>query len=273
MVWQGQKQVIFHIDDLWSSIGANRAAFALFWQWEATSGSIIVPGKAFNDILKYNLDGIDLWVHLTLTSEWDDPSQKRWPTLPISQVPTLVDKDWFFWKTLDEVFEHADPEQIYHELNNQIKIAREAWIKVSHIDSHMGVLLHKKLFHIYAQLAIDNKVQPFICYPRKTDWLWHRFFHCEEEIKLLICTWFKVLDAYEPNSLYQWSDHTTHSIKRIERCTPWTTYFLMHVLNHQISEDEKTPDYKARQSEYQDFISWKMSDAIISQNIIRIPFI
>lgn len=270
---QEQKKVIFHIDDIWCSESANRAAFVLFLQWEATSGSIMVPCKAFENVLEYDLNGIDLWVHLTLTSEWDDPLQKRWPTLPVSEVPTLVDKDWFFWKTLDEVYEHADPEQIYDELDNQIRIAREAGIQVSHIDSHMGVLLHKKLFPLYAQLAIDNEVQPFICYPKQADTLWHRFYRCTEEIQRLVAEWFKVLDTYEPNWLYPWNNHTTHSQKRIKGCVSWTTYFLLHVLDHQISEDEKIPDYKARQNEYEDFVSWKMDEVIKSQNIIKVPFI
>jgi len=273
MYLEDQRKVIFHIDDIWCSESTNRAAFALFWQWKATSGSIMVPCKSFNQISEYDLTDLDLWVHLTLTSERDNPWQKRWPTLPISEVPSLVDKDWFFWRTLDEVYAFSDIDQIYHELNNQILIAKQAWINISHIDSHMGVLLHRKLFPLYAQLAIDNNIQPFICYPKQTDTAWNRFYHCQDMIQLLRDKGFHVLTAYEPNSLYSWDDHTTHLQKRIENCSPGTTYFLIHVLDNNTCDEEKSPDYKARQNEYEDFISWSIDETIELQNIIKTSFI
>jgi hypothetical protein len=68
----------------------------------------------------------------------------------------------------------------------------------------MGIFLHKKLFHIYKEIAEIFKIQPFIAYPQAWDNLWNRFFSCNDEISLLEKQGYKIIDQYDADSLYEW---------------------------------------------------------------------
>lgn len=237
------KEVIFHIDDIWSSVKANDASKVLFDKWITKSGSIMVPCSAFEDaVKKFKNDlTLDLWIHLTITSEWDFWFEKRKPTLPVNKVKSLVWKDWFFHKTINDVFLYAKEDEIKKELINQINIAKESWITLSHIDSHMWVLLHKKLFHIYKEISKELKIQPFIIHPKEYYKEWHWFFKCEKDIKQLSESWFKVFDHIESNSINKSSLYSQRCFEeRLLRIKKGTTYFLLHVLSdwdYKISPD------------------------------------
>ena len=247
------KKVAFHVDDIWSSISSNRAAFDLLKNNIASSWSIIVPWKWFEDAInKYKANPrSDLWIHLTLNSErrWDNP---QWgPTLPISQVKTLVDSNWKFYQSLDEVFENASYEDIKRELSNQIEIALRTWLNFSHLDVHMWVLLHKKLFWVYKELVELFSIPPFMCYPKKWDTLWNWFYGCEDHINNLVQKWYKCFDNFDANSPNEWQKtDSSHMMSRIDNIKDWTTYFLLHVLPSDIDHEDHTPDEKHRQSEY-----------------------
>ena len=118
------KNVLFHIDDFWASQSSNRAWFDLLKKWYVKSWSVMVPCNWFDDAaktLKTEKD-IDMWVHLTLTSEWDFPYQQWGPTLHAKDVPSLVNKKWLFYKTTNEVLCNANYEDIKKEICNQIRI-------------------------------------------------------------------------------------------------------------------------------------------------------
>lgn len=245
------KKVIFHIDDIWSSIKANDATKVLFDKWITKSWSIMIPCNAFDDaVKKFRNDlTLDLWVHLTLTSERDEWFEKRKPTLPQNKVKSLVWKDWYFYKTIDEVFLYAKENEIKEELINQINIAKESWISVSHIDSHMWVLLHKRLFPIYKEIAEVFKMQPFMIYPKKYYKDWYRFYNCEESIKNLSDNWFNVFDNIDPNSIPDnHIEYEKHCENRLLNIQDGTTYFLLHVLND--SDSKVSPDALSRFNEF-----------------------
>lgn len=267
------KRVVVHIDDIWSSVSANKAAFDLFDNWGASSWSIIVPGHWFSDLVarKHDIATYDLWVHLTLTSEWLNEALKWKPTLPVHEVSSLVDSNWYFWPEVDDVLYKAHPEEIRKELINQVIIAQKSWIDVSHIDSHMWVLLHEKLFFIYKELADIFKTQPFLVKSKPWEGLWNWFYRCDKHIDGLINTWFNVLDNFDANSLYQWEKkYNLHCIDRIQSIKEWTTYFLLHVLGDDVVDTEKTPDYLARQNEYHFFGSDIVHKIFEEQSIKKI---
>ncbi len=263
------KKIIIHIDDIGVSKSANKASFDLLNSWFATSGSIMIPCKWFEDAIenyKKNI-ALDLWVHLTLTSERDNESMKWRPTLPISEVPSLVDKNGYFHSTLDEVFENANYEDIKKELCSQLEISLKAWLKPSHYDSHMGVLLHKKLFNIYLEIATLFKIQPFISQPKEWDSLGNRFYDCDIYIDKLKQIGFSVLDHYDANSLYNWNDFNEYSKNRLKQIQDGTTYFLIHVLGEQIDYEDLCSDYISRQKEYDFFKSNEVKDILNQKDI------
>jgi predicted glycoside hydrolase/deacetylase ChbG (UPF0249 family) len=90
-------------------------------------------------------------VHLTLNSEWD---LYRWG--PITYGPSLLDGDGGFPRTVADVWDHADIDEVRRELRAQIERAILWGFDVSHIDSHMGTLqLRPEFFDVYLELAVD----------------------------------------------------------------------------------------------------------------------
>ena len=79
--------------------------------------------------------GEDVGVHLTLNAEWDT---YRWG--PITHAPSLLDGDGGFPRTIDDVWDHADLDEVRRECRAQIERAILWGFDVSHLDSHMGTL-------------------------------------------------------------------------------------------------------------------------------------
>ncbi len=93
-----ERAVILHVDDLAMCHGANRAYLELAASGLVTSGSVIVPCPWFREIAEAACGdpGLDLGVHLTLTSEW---AHYRWrPLSTISRASGLIDGDGYFWR-------------------------------------------------------------------------------------------------------------------------------------------------------------------------------
>jgi chitin disaccharide deacetylase len=101
-----------------------------------------------------NYHGEDVGVHLTLNSELD---QYRWG--PITHSPSLLDGDGAFPRTIDDVWEHADTEEVQREWRAQIERAQLWGFTVHHLDAHLsGVELKPEFFDIYLDLADEYRL-------------------------------------------------------------------------------------------------------------------
>src|SRR5688572_30669628 len=95
--------------------------------------------------------GEDVGVHLTLNAEYD---LYRWG--PITHAPSLLDGDGGFPRTVEDLWEHADLDEVRRELRAQVERAIYWGFDVSHLDSHMGTLqMRPEFFDIYLELAVD----------------------------------------------------------------------------------------------------------------------
>jgi hypothetical protein len=98
--------------------------------------------------------GEDVGVHLTLNAEWD---LYRWG--PITQAPSLLDGDGGFPRTITDVFEHADLDEVRRECRAQVERAILWGFDVSHVDSHLGTLqLRPEFFDIYLDIADEFRL-------------------------------------------------------------------------------------------------------------------
>src|SRR5688500_10480418 len=142
--------LIVNCDDLGSSHSANDAIYEALREGIATSATLMVPCPwAREAASRYR--GEDVGVHLTLTSEWD---LYRWG--PITHAPSLLDGDGGFPRTIEEVWDHADLDEVRRELRTQVERAILWGFDVSHLDSHMGTLmLRPEFFDVYLELAVD----------------------------------------------------------------------------------------------------------------------
>ena len=144
------KLLIVNCDDLGSSYAANVGVYEALRDGVATSATLMVPCPwAREAAARYR--GEDVGVHLTLNAEYD---LYRWG--PITQAPSLLDGDGGFPRTLEDVWDHADLEEVRRECRAQVERAIYWGFDVSHLDSHMGTLqLRPEFFDVYLELAVD----------------------------------------------------------------------------------------------------------------------
>jgi hypothetical protein len=145
--------LIVNCDDLGSSHAANVGVYEALREGTATSATLMVPCPWAREAAARHR-GEDVGVHLTLNSEWD---RYRWG--PITHAPSLVDGDGGFPRTVEEVWEHADLDEVRRELRTQVERAILWGFDVTHLDSHMGTLqLRPEFFDVYLELAVEFEV-------------------------------------------------------------------------------------------------------------------
>jgi len=142
--------LIINCDDLGMSHSANEGVFRSLRDGLATSATLMVPCPwAREAAARY--DGEDVGVHLTLTAEFE---LYRWG--PITHAPSLLGGGGGFPRTIEDVWDHADLDEVHRELRAQIERAIEWGFDVTHLDSHMGTLqLRPEFFDVYLDLAVE----------------------------------------------------------------------------------------------------------------------
>ncbi len=150
------RTLIIHHDDLGGSHGANMAFIELWDLGLATSGSVMVPCPWFPEIARIARERpeLDLGVHLTLTSEFND---FRWRPLTGVADNGMCDKEGFFWRHVGHA-RKADRRAVETELRAQIETALEAGIDVTHLDSHMGTVWMPELLDIFVKLGREYRL-------------------------------------------------------------------------------------------------------------------
>ena len=145
-----ERLVIVNCDDLGSCHAANVGCFDALRDGVATSATLMIPSPWSREAAaRYR--GEDVGVHLTLNSEWD---LYRWG--PITHAPSLLDGDGGFPRTLHEIWDHADLDEVRRECRTQIERAILWGFDVSHLDSHLSAMqLRPEFFDVYLELAVD----------------------------------------------------------------------------------------------------------------------
>ena len=142
--------LIINCDDLGSSYAANVGCYEALRDGLATSATLMVPAPWAREAAARYL-GEDIGVHLTLNAEYD---LYRWG--PITHAPSLLDGDGGFPRTIEDVWDHADIDEVRKELRAQVERAILWGFDISHLDSHMGtVQLKPEFFDVYLELAVD----------------------------------------------------------------------------------------------------------------------
>lgn len=145
-----EKILIINADDLGLCHSANVGVFECLKTGLVTSASLMVPGPwAREACARYR--GEDVGVHLTLNSQFE-----LYPWGPITHAPSLLGGDGGFPRTVEDVWNHADLDEVRRECKAQIERAILWGFNVSHLDVHMATLqLRPEFFDIYLDLGID----------------------------------------------------------------------------------------------------------------------
>ena len=136
---RGSRLLILHFDDLGVARSENRAAWAARDSGLVVSGSVIVPGRYFQDVAAYARahPDFDLGIHVALTSEF--PGYRWGPISPRRSVPTLLARDSVFRREWTDT-STIRWQEVAQELRAQIAAARDAGIRPTHLDVHEFVL-------------------------------------------------------------------------------------------------------------------------------------
>ena len=159
------KLLIIHADDIGLSHSVNMATINAFENKGITSGSIMAPCPWALEIESYLKDhpGMDVGVHLTMTSEWN---LYKWGGVTSSdEIASLLDKNGYFYPSVEELGKVAKGLDAEKELRAQIDKVISYGVKPSHIDTHMGsVLANPELIKVY--LTLSDEFQLPVLFPR-----------------------------------------------------------------------------------------------------------
>jgi len=156
------KVLITHIDDIGFCHAANAASFECLDLGAAVCGSILVNAPWFLEAAAICRDHprYDVGVHLTLTSEYES---YRWPAISSRESDTgLMDEQGYLWRTAREAVKNIPLQAAEIEMRRQIETALQAGIEVTHIDTHMGSVVHPKFLGSYLKLASEFELPAFL---------------------------------------------------------------------------------------------------------------
>lgn len=222
---QGNPRLIVRSDDMGSFHSANTASIDCYKNGIETVVELMVVTPWFPEaakLLRQN-PGLDVGLHLTLTSEWENI---KWR--PLTHCPSLTDRNGYFYpmispnaaypgQSLAEVkWELAEVEK---EFRAQIELALKNVPQISHISGHMFstgfdkdvVALARRLGMEYHIPVVDNTLAPgeygfvYVGYegPKKTP--------AEKEASFL-----GLLDKLEPGKTYMFLDHPAYDTDEMQ---------------------------------------------------------
>jgi hypothetical protein len=144
------KLLILNCADLGLCHAATVGVYEALREGIGTSASLIVPAPWARESAS-RFRGDDVGVQLTLNAELD---RYRWG--PITQAPSLLDGDGGFPRTVTDLWDHADIDEVRRECRAQIERAVLWGFDISYLHSHLDALVMRpEFFDVYLELAVD----------------------------------------------------------------------------------------------------------------------
>ncbi len=203
-------RIIFRGDDIGSSHAANVGCIESFNNGIMRSVEIMVPCPWFREAVHMlrETPGLDVGVHLTLTSEWEFC---KWG--PITLSPTLVDKQGKFFPMTSQRNDFPPNtgflqcgfaiEEVEKELRAQIELAKKEIANVSHLSAHMGTATcTPALRELVKKLAKEYDVCYELPVQTKRFRAWDKPSTPQEKVESMV----EALETIEPG-LYLFVEH------------------------------------------------------------------
>lgn len=142
--------IIVTCDGLGICHAANAGVYSAIREGMGQGAGLVVPGPwAREAAARYR--GEDVGVHLTLNAELD---LLRWG--PITYCPSLLDGDGGFPRTVEDLWDHADTEEVRRECRAQIERAIYWGFDVTHLSCHLGALESRpEFFDVALEMAAE----------------------------------------------------------------------------------------------------------------------
>lgn len=213
------QNLVIRIDDIGSSHSANLACIDSYRNGIARSVEIMTVCSWFPEAVKLLKEnpGLDVGVHLVLSSEWDGV---KWG--PLTQCPSLVDPDGYFWP---KVSPHKSMPgkslvengyvlaEVEAEFRAQIEMALKYLPQVTHLSGHMGSEafsqevsdLIEKLCKEYGLSSMDHRGSQ-----EQYGYTYVSYDGPHGTLKEKVESLSKVINAMEPGKNYLFLDHPAY---------------------------------------------------------------
>ena len=261
------KVVIFHIDYMGFSHASNVASFECLDFGIASCGAIITPAPWFLEVASIykNNPKYDLGVHLTLTCEYE---LYRWRALSSTDPKTgLLDSENSLWRTSEEAITNVTPEAAEIELRSQIQLALDNGINLTHVDPHMGTIVHPKFIRSYLNLAKEFQIPGL--FPKVNREIMiarglKDYIKIFEKILSIIDSWgFPLIDHIIIDTGGEQPDKIDYYCKLIREIEPGLTHFLFHPAKLSSELNAIAPDSAVwRDQDYKAFTDKRIKECV-----------
>ena len=268
---------IVHADDLGMCHAANLAFAENLAFGVVTSGSVMMPCSWVPEMAAWcrQHPQADVGVHITLTSEWQEQGYRWRPLSTCDPQSGLMDEEGYMWPLNEQVYAHMDPDAAIAEMRAQIEMALAQGIDVTHIDTHMGTVMHPQLVAGYVQLALEYRLPamlPRISPERMAEW------GVDPEIgqamvaqmDTLVALGFPMLDNI--SAAHEEGDHLDIYCRLFDALPEGITHLLLHpsVPGYDVESLGEPAGYRIK--DYQTFLNPKLEEHIADQGIHLIGY-
>jgi predicted glycoside hydrolase/deacetylase ChbG (UPF0249 family) len=260
------KLLIIHADDLGVTHSENAASISAMEKGCVNSASIMVPCPWFSEMAAYARvhPEKDFGLHITLTSEW---KYYKWgPVTPAHNVPGLVNKNGFFYSSVDSVIQKASSVEVEEEIRNQVKRAIQFGVNPTHLDAHM-YSIHHNLGFLKSYLKVGHEFNIPVFIYRQVESSLHINLDTVVSGRDVIVD--KILTAEFENFKAGMSNFYSSGIKNIK---PGITYLILHTAYDDDEMRAVTIEHEGwgaawRQKDY-DFFSSPLCTKLLKENNI-----
>jgi chitin disaccharide deacetylase len=269
--------LILHADDIGMCQATLPAFNDLISFGLVTSGAVMVPCPWFPSVAnlcRSNPD-LDMGVHITLNCEWD---AYRWkPLSTVSLTSGLIDAEGYFHRTVEETQRHATSEAAQAEMGEQVTWALAAGIKPTHIDTHMGTVLHPKFLPAYVQIALQYKLPLLALRLEEEGW---RAMGADadtahtaaEMMRQLEYMGMPLHDGLFSMELSQPDNRVEQARQVIRQIPPGLSRLYIHPSCDTPESRAISPDWRARVADYETFMLEEMKTFIKDEGIHLIRY-
>lgn len=262
------KAFVLHADDIGLLQATVPAYVDLMTNQRITAASLMVPAPWFPaaaDVVQNTaqLPQSDVGVHITLNSEWT--AMRFGPLSAEGRHPEhrLLDDAGYFHPIPEVVQNRGDVKAVETELNLQVSRAQKAGIDVTHIDSHMGTVVHPRFLTTYIGTAVKLQVPAFALRLSEKMLLEAGFDPdtatlFSKNSQQLEAAGFPLFDSYRMLPLReetQFEDRLAYAQRYIDAAPAGLHYLIIHPALDTPELRAVAPDWEARAMDYTLFMS------------------
>jgi len=264
--------VIIHADDIGMCQATLPAYHDMVEFGLLSSAAVMAPCPWFPQTAAYCRDhpAVDMGVHLTLTSEWDG---YRWgPLSTRDPMSGLLDDERYFYRLSSGVQEHAEAAAVEAEINAQVQRALANGIDVTHIDTHMGSIMHWKFLPTYIQLALEYRVPALILRLQEPNWMIDGMDSqtlqvVTDAVEELEAQGVPLIDHLAEMSLKDPANRVEHAKSVFAAMQPGITHLSLHPAKDTPELRAIAPDWRCRVADYEAYTSEALRKFIDDQGI------